>query len=309
MLNEEPRRHHYVPQFFLRNFAVDEERKKVTAVRKHGNRAVWAETSIKSIAYETDFYVHTQNGAPVSVETTINRNIETPISSSETWRKIADGAISDLDASDRPVLYSLVRNFEVRTPHYRSTIQELAQLASQPNSGMQFSEEEQELYALLRSDRSLMEAYVNEAAANARWTADEFYSCGISIYRVSGPTYVCTTPVHPMKAPANTALRSVQLGLSPVSQLMPLTPNSYVILSLGDFSGSFTNQKVEVDVEQGLKKQIVAQFGYWPKVEHMVCPSDGLQEHLEWAGFKSVKDTPTKKIFERDAKVAVHTRD
>lgn len=299
MPNEEPRRHHYVPQFFLRNFAVDEERKKVTAVRKHGNRAVWAQTSIKSIAFETDFYVHTENGAPISVETTINKNIETPISKSKTWHKIVNGAIADLDASDRSVLYSLIRNFEVRTPHYRSTIQELAQLASQPNSGMQFSEEEKEMYALLRSDRTLMEAYVNEAAANARWSTDEFYSSGIAVCQVSEPTYLCTTPVHPMKVPTNSALRSVQLGLEPVSQLMPLTPNSYVILSLGDFDGSFTNEKVSPDAEQGLKRQIVGQFGFWPKVEHMVCPSDGLQEHLEWAGFEIVSDTPNKKIFER----------
>jgi hypothetical protein len=304
--NEEPRKHHYVPQFFLRNFAVDEERKKVTAVRKHGNKAVWAQTSIKSIAFETDFYVHTENGAPVSVETTINRNIETPISNSETWRKIADGAIADLDASDRSVLYSLVRNFEVRTPHYRNTIQELAQLAIEPDSGMQFSDEEQEMYALLGSDRTLMETYVNETAANARWSTNEFYSCGITVCQVSEPTYVCTTPVHPMKVPTSAALHSVQLGLEPVSQLMPLTPNSYIILSLGDFDGSFTNQKVDADVEQGLKRQIVGQFGFWPKIEHMVCPSDGLQEHLEWAGFEIVRDTPNKKIFERNTKAPVH---
>lgn len=87
------------------------------------------------------------------------------------------------------------------------------------------------------------------------------------------------TPVHPMKVPTSAALHSVQLGLEPVSQLMPLTPNSYIILSLGDFDGSFTNQKVDADVEQGLKRQIVGQFGFWPKIEHMVCPSDGLQEH------------------------------
>src|SRR5205814_425338 len=88
---QEPRNHHYAPQFFLRNFAVDEEKQRITTVSKHGPVAVWAERSIQEIAYERDLYVHMVGSVPVSVETSINRRIETPISQSDTWAKISTG--------------------------------------------------------------------------------------------------------------------------------------------------------------------------------------------------------------------------
>ena len=73
--SQPPKRHHYVPQFYLRNFAIDEQKTKVMAVHKHGNRAAWAKTSIKSIAYEHELYVHRDGDSPVSVEETISRNL------------------------------------------------------------------------------------------------------------------------------------------------------------------------------------------------------------------------------------------
>lgn len=54
----EPRDHHYVPQFYLRNFAVDPERRKVATVAKNGEMAVWALRSIEGIGFERDLYVH-----------------------------------------------------------------------------------------------------------------------------------------------------------------------------------------------------------------------------------------------------------
>jgi hypothetical protein len=51
------RNHHYVPRFFLRNFAVDPEKKKLTTVAKHGSLAVWAKRSIEQLGFERDLYV------------------------------------------------------------------------------------------------------------------------------------------------------------------------------------------------------------------------------------------------------------
>jgi hypothetical protein len=92
--------------------------------------AIWAERSIESLGYERDLYVHTLGGIPVSVETDINYRIEIPISRSDTWAKIASGRTEALDASDKPIPYALRRHLEVRTPHYKATINELAQMAN-----------------------------------------------------------------------------------------------------------------------------------------------------------------------------------
>lgn len=126
---DDPHDLHVVPEFFLRNFAIDEARTKVTTLAKEGAVAVWMERSIKSIGYERDFYVHMQGNRPISVETDINRTVETPISRSDTWAKIVGGRSADLDQTDRPILYSLVRHLEGRTPHYLQTSAELAAMA------------------------------------------------------------------------------------------------------------------------------------------------------------------------------------
>jgi hypothetical protein len=74
---------------------------------------VWAERSIQKIAYERDYYVHMVGSIPVSVESDINRGIETPLSQSDTWSKIASGRTDALDASDKPILYALIRHLGV----------------------------------------------------------------------------------------------------------------------------------------------------------------------------------------------------
>lgn len=132
------RDHHYVPQFYLRNFAVDPEKKKVTTIAKHGPMAVWSRRSIESLGYERDLYVSLSGGLPISAEAMVNERIETPISKSDTWAKIVSGRADALDKSDKPILYALIRHFEVRTPKYRHTMFELAQMAADESSAMAF---------------------------------------------------------------------------------------------------------------------------------------------------------------------------
>lgn len=45
----EPRDHHVVPQFLLRNFTLDEARTKIATVAKEGDRAIWKERSIRGL--------------------------------------------------------------------------------------------------------------------------------------------------------------------------------------------------------------------------------------------------------------------
>jgi hypothetical protein len=118
------RNHHYVPRFYLRNFAVDTAKRRIATVTKHGSIAVWAERSIDRLGFERDLYVHFRGGVPISVEDTINKRIETPISKSDTWAKITSGRTDALDRSDKPILYALIRHLEARTPHYFGLVSE-----------------------------------------------------------------------------------------------------------------------------------------------------------------------------------------
>lgn len=150
-MTQDPRDHHYAPQFYLRNFAVDPERRKIATVAKNNAMAIWSVRSIEGLGYERDFYVHMTHGAPVSVETRINRRLETPISASDTWAKIASGRADALDRSDRAVLYALVRHLHARTPHARETTRQMAEMAKSADREIPFSRGERAMYAAMRA--------------------------------------------------------------------------------------------------------------------------------------------------------------
>ena len=228
-----PRDHHHTPQFFLRNFAVDREQKKITAVTKHGSHAVWAKRSIESTGLVRDLYVHMQWGVPVSVETAINEGIETPISQSDTWAKIVCGRADALDSSDKPILYALIRHLEARTPHYLATAKELAQIAASPNSSVPFTDEEREMYASFRADPNNLSAMFNIMSAHTEWTAENFASAALAIYRSPIPLRTTTTPVMAISAPADPALHLPLPGTVPYLRVLNSKPEYHCLFGNG----------------------------------------------------------------------------
>ena len=298
----DPRDHHFVPQFFLRNFAADEARTKVTTIAKSGSHAVWKERSIKGIGFERDFYVHMIGGRPVSVETDINRTLETPISRSETWAKIAAGRSADLDASDRPILYALVRHLEARTPHYRQTAEELVAMASGPSS-MPFTDEEREMYTAMRASPDLTKAMFNLMAV--RSFADEYDRSLVHVARSSKPLRTSTTPVLSMPVPAHPAIDLPLPGMVPFQRVLAVDPHTLVLVVVGDFGGAFANSEMPADVADGFNRSLCWQFSHYPKVRHMICGRDRLVEDMRWAGHELLEDGAGKMVFgrgpERDA--------
>ena len=277
----DPRDHHVVPQFFLRHFAVDEARTKVNTLAKSGSRAVWKEPSIKGIGVEGDFYVHMVGGRPVSVETDINRSLETPISRSDTWAKITTGRSSDLAAKDRRILYSLVRHLETRTPHYRQTAEELAAMAVAPSS-MPFADEEREMYAAMRASPGLASAMFNLMAV--RSFADEYERSLVHVSRSSRPLRTSTTPVLCMPAPARPAIDLPLPGMVPFQRVLAVDPHTLVLVVVGDFGGAFANSEMPEEVADGFNRSLRWQFSYYSKVRHMICGREMLVEDMAWAG-------------------------
>lgn len=294
-----PRDHHIVPQFFLRNFAVDEARAKVTTLAKDGDVAVWKERSIKGIGYERDFYVHMLGNRPISVETDINRSIETPISQSDTWAKIVAGRASELDSSDRPILYSLVRHLETRTPHYQQTGEELAAMAADPTSTMEFTEDERDMYAFMRANPDFAKAMFNTMAL--RSFAEDFDRSLIQVARSPIPLRSSTTPVLVAPAPAHPAISLPLPGMVPFQRVLAVDPHTLVIVVMGDFDGAFENVEMPLELAHGYNRTAVGQFAKFPKVRHMVCGRDRLVEDMIWARYDLVTETQGKIVFKRRA--------
>jgi hypothetical protein len=255
--------------------------------------------SIEGLGYERDLYVHLRHGAPVSVETTINRRLETPISASETWEKITSGRTDALDRTDRPVLYALIRHLQARTPHARETARQLAEMAASPTSEIPFTPHEREMYAAVRASPGGHAAYMNAMASSLDWAAEDFDSCGISIFRSPIPLKASTTPVLSVKAPAHPALKLSLPGMTPFSFVLPLDPNTLAMLTIGDFDGHLNNYDMPVTAAQGFNQQYVGQFAFFPKIRHLITGREGLAEAMTWASYDFVEEDQRKVVFRR----------
>jgi hypothetical protein len=297
MAAEEARDHHYAPQFFLRNFAVDQARNRVTTVAKHGSRAVWAERSIERIAYERDFYVHMSGGIPVSVETEINQRIETPLCQSDTWAKIATGRTDVLDTSDKPILYALIRHLEARTPHYEATMKELALMAENPDSEIPFTAEERAHFAFLRAREDLAKMMLNTMAATLTWTENAFKGAGMTVLRSPIPLRSSTVPVLSIPAPPRPAIKLPLPGMVPYTLVLTLNIATALCLDLGDFDGAFLNMQMDQQAALGLNRRYVWQFAHFPQVRHLIASRENLADDLAWAHYALVKDEPRTMTF------------
>lgn len=294
----DPRDHHVVPQFFLRNFAVDAERLRVTTLSKEGSRAIWKERSIKNIGYERDFYVHIEGGRPVSVETDISRRIETPISQSDTWKKIESGQAHSLDRSDRAILYALVRHLEARTPHYLETGRELARMASDPNHPMRFTDEEREMYAAFSADSEFEKAFHNMMASR-RFDERSFDSAIVVVGRSAIPLRTATTPVLVTRAPPHPSLHLPLPGMIPFQRTLTLNRRTAVTIIDGDFDGHFANLEMDEEWGHGVNRSYAAHFSRFDHVRHLVCARPRLIDDMTWAPYELMLDTPAKTVFRR----------
>jgi hypothetical protein len=298
--SNEPRDHHYAPQFYLRNFACDPEQKKINAVMKHGQRAVWAQRSIEGIGYEDELYVHMSGGRPVSVERAINRKIETPISQTDTWKKITSGRTDALDRSDKPILYALVRHLEVRTPHALQTQRELIELATSPHSEMEFSDQEREMYAELKANPELARQMFNRMSSTMGWTEKSYRGAGLSIWRSPIPLRSSTTPVMSIPVPPHPALRLPLPGMMPYQLVLTINKTTAVALVIADFDDAFSNIEIDVQVARGLNRNRVGHFAQFSHVTHLITERDDLIEDITWAPYLLVEETERRISFQRD---------
>jgi hypothetical protein len=293
----DPRNHHCVPRFFLRNFAADEEKNRITTVAKHGTRAVWANRSIDSVGVEENFYVHWAHGVPVSVESDINHRVENPISQSDTWQKIASSRTDLLDQSDRSVLYALIRHLHTRTPHFQATIAELATMAAKSSSEIPFTQEERDMYAEMRANPALAKGFLNQMAATPEWSERNCRSSLLTVCRSPIPLRSSTTPVHMIGSPVHPAIDLPLPGMVPQQLMLTLNPMTFASLVVGDFDGAFSNRTVTEADGRGYNRHITAQFAHFEHVRHLITNRDNLIDDMCWASFDLTESTALKIIF------------
>lgn len=291
--------HHYVPQFFLRSFAVAPDRRKINTVAKHGDYAVWAERSIKSIGYDRDLYVHVEHGVPVSVESGINRGIETPISQSATWQKITSDRADSIDRSDKKILYSLIQHLSSRNPHALATRKKLARLASSTENEIPFLDEEREMYLAWEASENVAMRSFNLMSSTLRWTERGFRGAGLSIMRSPIPLRSSTCPVISIPAPAHPALKLPLPGMVPYQLVLTLNRTTIASLVLGDFDDAFINVPIDVDVAKQFNRYFLGHFAYFEHVRHLISDRSDLVVDMTWGPYSLTEEKKRKISFRR----------
>ena len=298
-MQNEPRDHHYVPQFYLRNFSVDADGRKISTVAKHGHLAIWARRSIEGLGFEKDLYVSIKDGIPISVESDINRKIETPISKSDTWIKIKENRSDALDRSDRQILYGLIRHLEARNTHYQQTAIELSKMAADPNGPIPFTDEERDFYRFMREHPGYAKEMFNLMASSLEWTADSFLGSSISIWRSKIPLRTSTNPVMSMEIPDDNRVKKPLPGISPYQLALPLNRFSVATLVLGDFDGMFQNIGIDDDVARGFNRYYAGQFSHFKHIRHLVADRENLEMDMAWASYDVVERSDRRIKFRR----------
>ena len=299
MPSNSARKHHYVPQFYLRNFALDQERKKVTTVAKQGAYAIWQKRSIKNMGYEVDFYVHMKHGVPVSVESSVNLHIETPISRSNTWKKIVEGRTEDLTRADKPILYALIRHLETRTPHYLNTLKNLAKMANDGSTDIPFTNLEVEHYTNLLSQTGAINELFNHRVASLDWTEASFKGSSLSIFRTPIRMRSSSNPVIALRAPTHPKLTLPLPGMVPYYLILPLNPYTLASLAIGDFDDAFQNIEITSGEAASFNRQILGHFAHFSHVRHLITDREKLTTDMTWAPFDLIKETETKITFKQ----------
>ena len=301
MAHGTPRDHHYVPQFYLRQFASDPERRKIRTVMQDGDRAIFAERSIRNLGYERDLYVHLKGDAPVNIEVAIGKYAENPLSQSDTWRKISSGLGYQLDESDRAVLYALIRHLESRNIHAREITRELIEMAANPASEISFTEEEREMYAYLRQHPETYRQLMNVRALRMQWTERDFRSSSLNILRSPIPLRTASVPVLTLSAAPHPALRLPLPGQTPFMYALTLNRTTLATLVLGDFGDAFSNIAMPLDAAQVFNRHYVGYFGRFKHTRHLVADDDQLVADMDWALFDLLSRSASHMKFQRRA--------
>lgn len=281
MATNEPKKHHYVPQFYMRRFACADDENKVMVLERHHQVVVADRKSIEGIGYEERLHDYDDNGSPASIERALNRAIETPFSESSTWLKISSGNCASLDESDRLSLYGFARHLQLRnlemlrfieTQHARFLVGELEE---------ELTDDERDMHAWIAANAGAAHELFRAGAMETTLPAD---ASGISVT-------VCQTPIA-LRSSTNPAVRLSHPGRDSVfgatfnslrTWWLALDRHWGAFIMAGGPVG-FSIEDVPPDLARVVNRQYLVQF-LEGSARYMLADDAFLGEDLEWAGF------------------------
>jgi hypothetical protein len=296
----DPKRHHYVPQFYMRRFACVDDPNKVMVLERHRDVAVAGRKSIAGIGYEERLHDFENNGAPASIERDLNETFEAPFSQSATWLKIRNGNCASLDEGDRMPLYGFARHLQLRnleTLRFIET-QHARYLAGELES--ELTDDEREMHATIAADPGAAHELFRAGAMDTMLPAD---ARTINVI-------VCQTPIA-LRSSTNPAVRLSHPGNDSIFGTMFKSLRTWW-LTLDRHWGAFivsggppgfSAGAVPRDVAHVINRQYIVQF-LAGSARYLLADDDTLDADLEWAGFKLAQRTARSDRYSKIISVA-----
>ncbi|PYE92716.1 uncharacterized protein DUF4238 [Rhizobium sp. PP-F2F-G38] len=283
----EAKRHHYVPQLYLRQFACADDPNKVMVLENHLDIVVWDRKSIDRIGYDEGLYDYEEDGARSSIEGELNRHVETPFAASPTWAKISTGACGSLEETDRVPLYGFARHLQKRNL-------ETLRFIERQNARYQAGELEAELTDDERDMHSWIAAFPNAAHELFRTGAMDIMppadASAINVMICHSPVALraSTNPTIVFSQPAHQSIFGRMFDGLRIWWL-PLDRHCGAMIVAGGPSG-FSHQSVSADVVRLANQRYLIQL-LQADARYLIADDDFLSADLNWAGFSFEQKT------------------
>lgn len=283
-----PKRHHYVPQFYLRRFACADDVHKVMTIERHRDVLVGKRKSINHIGYEEGLHDYVNEGEPASIEGDINRAIETPFAHSSTWSKVSTGACETLSEQDKLPIYMFARHLQRRNLETLRFIEIENVRAQSEEFANSLSDEEREMHQWIVASADGAHALFREGALKMMPPVD---ANQINVM-------VCRSPIS-LRSSTNPTLMISHPGRESVfgssfnslrTWWLTLDPHWGAFIIAGGPPG-FTNNPMPHDAARVINRQYLVQLQNSLSVRYLIADDVYLEEDMVWAGHRLERST------------------
>lgn len=289
-MNNNARKHHYVPQFYLRQFHCDSDVNKVLALSRHDPFLIEKKNTIKRIGYED--YLYKIKEIEYCIEEKLNKNIETPFSQSSTWSKISNNTPELLTEDDKLTIYIFMRHLESRN------IENLEFLKSEHKNLMKngftcdYSDFERDMHKNIDIQPNGIEHLYLGMSESIEQYLEGFKNASISIWGSNIPIRTSTNPV--INVPIHT-FQQATFDSDSTAKWLPLAPNFGAMLFLNKAHCAFSRYKVvEDNVIKTLNRLYLVQLLNSKTTKHMIFNDKHIKNDLNWAGIEIEPKNPRK---------------
>ncbi|MCI1271657.1 MAG: DUF4238 domain-containing protein [Sphingobium sp.] len=287
MTSNDPHRHHYVPQFYLSQFACHDDENKVTTLAAYNGGDIVAERkSISRIGYEEKLHDYEFKGEKRSIEGTINDQIETPFTQGSTWRKVTSGRTAELDETDIEPLYGLIHHLQRRNLEALRFIEMEQARIRRHGFSADDTEEERAMHAALAAHPDAVRAFFHEGILQEAPYLDDAAELGMLVYRTGLRLRTSTNPVIAIGLPGEEAGRKRANGDAARAWWLPLTPHCGVVMTLGASFTGHSNAAIPDDSAQGLNRHYLVQLLQALSVRYVLAEDQHIESDLKWAGYR-----------------------